>query len=149
MASSLRADLDGDGNTDARTTQKTTQVLAAPTAEKSPAPIKHQQGNDPCSVVGQPAATCTNVTGSTFTATPLLGQRHGEHRLPERVPVHDRLGEHPDQLEALHADWSPSPGPPEGRRASHIVDDNVRGHPIAYTPTVACSTIQSGGGNGP
>ena len=30
-----------------------------------------------------------------------------------------------------------------------IIDDNVRGHPITYTPTVACSTTSSGGGNGP
>ena len=34
VASALLADLDGDGTTDARTTQKTTQVLRAPTAEK-------------------------------------------------------------------------------------------------------------------
>ena len=47
VASSLQADLDGDGKTDARSTQKSPQMLAAPDRRKSPAPLAHQQGDEP------------------------------------------------------------------------------------------------------
>ncbi len=148
MASALRADLDGDGKTDARTTQKTTQVLSAPTAEKSPAPIKHQQGNDPCSVVGQPAATCTNVTGSTFTATHFWDSGTVNIDCPSAFPY--TTGSVSTQTSSKHyTQLVTESGTTGGQTSVSIVDNNVRGHPITYTPTVACSTIQSGGGNGP
>ena len=88
VASSLQADLDGDGKTDARTTQKTAQVLAAPTAEKSPRAVSHQQGNDPCGVLGLSASTCSNVTGRHLDGHALLGQQDVELHLPaQRSPT--------------------------------------------------------------
>ena len=148
VASSLRADLDGDGTTDARTTQKTSQVLAAPTAERSPAPIKHQQGSNPCGVVGQPATTCTNVTGSTFSATHFWDSGTVSINCPSAFPY--TTGSVSTQTSSKRYTQSVTEsGTTGGQTSVFITDDNVRGHPFTYTPTVACSTLQSGGGTGP
>ena len=69
VASSLSADLDGDGKSDARSARKSKQILARPTPERSPAPVPHQEGENPCGVLGLSSATCTNVTGPIWTAT--------------------------------------------------------------------------------
>ena len=52
-----------------RSARKSKQTLARPTAEKSPAAVAHQEGENPCGVLGLSSATCTNVTGPVWTAT--------------------------------------------------------------------------------
>lgn len=147
VVSSLRADLDGDGDTDARSSQRSTQLLAPPTAPRSPAPLKHQQGNDPCGVLGQPATTCTNVTGTTWTARHFWASTNSTITCPAAFPY--STGSVSTATSSKHYTQTvQQPGTSGATTQVTIIDDNVRGHPITYTPTAACSTQQQGG-NGP
>jgi hypothetical protein len=98
-------------------------------------------------VVGQPATTCTNVTGSTFTATHFWDSDTVDIDCPSAFPY--STGSVSTQTSSKHyTQLITQPGTSGGQTDVFISDNNVRGHPISYTPTVACSTIQSGG-NGP
>ena len=140
VASSLRADLRGDGDIDARTSENRTQILDEPSAERSPAPIGHQQGDDPCGVLGQPAATCTNVAGKTFTARHFWDSARVAINCPRAYPyatgsVSTETGS------GRYSQTVTRPG--TGARTDvTISDDNVRGHPFGYTPTAACSKVR-------
>jgi hypothetical protein len=144
VASSLQADLDGDGTTDARTTQKSSQVLSAPTAAKSPAPLKHQQGNDPCGVLGLTSAACQNVTGSPFTATHLWDS--GQLLIVCGLAYPYATNSVSTQTTSkLYTQTTSVAGSRDHATRINIIDDNVRGHPYTYTPTAACTTTNTQG----
>jgi len=139
VASSLRADLGGDGDTDARSSRNSTQILDEPSGERSPAPVEHQQGDDPCGVIGQPAATCTNVTGATFTARHFWDSARVRIACPRAFPY--TTGSVSTKTTSTRYSLTVTrPGTGGGRTDVTIIDDDVRGHPFAYTPTVACTT---------
>ena len=144
VASSLHADLDGDGKTDARTTQKSSQVLSAPTAEKSPAPLKHQQGDDPCGVLGLTSATCQNVTGSPFTATHFWDS--GQLAVVCGLAYPYATNSVSTQTNSkLYTQTTSVVGKRDHATRINIIDDNVSGHPYTYTPTLACTNTNPNG----
>lgn len=147
VASSLRADLDGDGTTDARSTQQSSQLLAAPTAETAPAPISHQQGSNPCGVLGLSSATCTNVTGSIFTARHFWDSATVSINCPSAY-LYTSESVSTQTSSKHYTQTVATSGTSGGLTQVMIIDDNVKGHPISYTPTVACTTTAQPGGGG-
>ncbi|HEX5910399.1 MAG TPA: hypothetical protein VFY44_07890 [Thermoleophilaceae bacterium] len=148
VASALQADLDGDGKTDARTTQKTTQVLSAPTAEKSPPAVGHQQGNNPCGVLGLSSSICSNVSVGTWTAGHFWDSKMWNFTCPSAFPY--SAGSVSTQTSSKHyTQTAYTTGNADQTTQITIIDDNVRGHPISYTPTAACTTTDTTSGRIP
>jgi len=139
VASSLDADLDGDGKSDARSARKSTQTLVRPTAERSPAAVPHQEGENPCGVLGLSSATCINVTGRIWTATHFWDFSDTAIACPPGFPF--ATGSVSTKTSSRRYGQSVSiTGPTDRTTLVQIEDGNVGGHPIAYTPTAACTT---------
>ncbi len=139
VASSLQADLDGDGKSDARSARKIKQILAGPTAERSPAPVAHQDGENPCGALGLSSSTCANVTGRIWTATHFWDAAETAITCPPGFPF--ATGSVSTKTSSpRYAQSVIVTGPADRTTRVRIEDDNVRGHPIAYTPTAACTT---------
>jgi len=136
VTSSLRADLDGDGRTDARSSERTVQVLARPSRPRSGAPNAALRGDDPCGALRQSAAACTNVTGPVFTARHLWDVTNGlSIPCPSAFPVATETVRVRSRTARFSATvWS------RGARAQiQVTDYNASGHPVTYTPVVACT----------
>lgn len=138
VASSLIADLNGDGDSDARSARRVKQTLARPTAERSPAPVPHQEGDNPCGVLGLSSAVCANVTGPVWTATHFWDAADTPITCPPGFPF--ATGSVSTETSSpRYAQSVIVTGPGDRTTLVRIEDDNVRGHPIAYTPTAACT----------
>jgi len=141
VSSSLRADLNGDGKTDARSSRQSSQVLASPTPARPAAPGKNQRGDDPCGVLKLTPATCTNVTGRAFTARHLWDSASVNITCPRTFPFSARSAS-TKTGSRRYTQTVGSVGAAGGVTEVTIVDDNVRGHPVTYTPTAACTTTR-------
>jgi len=144
VASSSAVDVNGDGDIDDRSSQKSTQTLAAPTRPDTPVALKHQQGDDPCGVLGLTSATCQNVAGATFRSTHLWDGSQQDIACPAAFPYAansvstETTSKHYTQTTGVV-------GPTGGVTQVTIIDDNVSGHPITYAPTAACTTTNVDG----
>ena len=148
VTSTNAADLNGDGKTDARSTQKSTLTLAAPSQPKSPAAVGHQQGSNPCGVLGLSSSTCSNVSAGTWNAGHLWDSKTWNLDCPSAFPY--SAGSVSTQTSSKHyTQTANTTGNADQTTQITIIDDNVRGHPISYTPTAACTTTNTTGGGIP
>ena len=141
VSSSLRADLNGDGRIDARSSRQSSQVLASPTPARPAATPGNQSGDDPCGVLKLTPATCTNVTGRAFTARHLWDSASVNIACPRAYPFSARSASTKTGSKR-YTQTVGSAGASGGVTQVTIVDDNVRGHPVTYTPTAACTTTR-------
>lgn len=148
VTSATRIDLDGDGKPEARSTQKTTLTLTRPKPAKTPRAVGHQQGDDPCGVLGLSSATCTNVSAGTWNAGHFWDSKTWNLNCPSAYPY--SAGSVSTETSSKHyTQTANTTGNADQTTQITIIDDNVRGHPIAYTPTAACTTTNTGGGGIP
>jgi hypothetical protein len=140
VTSSLRADLDGDGRTDARASQRTVQVLARPSRPRSGKPSPALRGEDPCGALRLSTAVCTNVTGTVFTARHLWDVTNGlSIPCPSAFPVATETVRVRTRSSRFTATvWSRN-----ARAQVQVTDLNAGGHPVTYAPVVAC-TVRPG-----
>ena len=113
-------------------------VLARPTAPRSSTDLGHQQGSNPCGVLGLSSAACTNVSGGTWSASHFWDSNTWNIACPPAFPYTAQSVS--TQTSSRHYTQTVgTSGTGTGNTQVVVIDDNVRGHPISYTPTAACT----------
>jgi len=148
VTSASSVDQNGDGRSEGRSTQKSTLTLSRPSKPKAPAAVGHQQGANPCGVLGLSSSTCSNVSAGTWDAGHFWDSKTWNLDCPSAFPY--SAGSVSTQTSSKHyTQTANTTGNADQTTQITIVDDNVRGHPIAYTPTAACTTTNTTGGGTP
>ena len=148
VTSASRVDQNGDGKAEGRSTQKSALTLSRPSKPKAPAAVGHQQGANPCGVLGLSSSACSNVSAGTWNAGHFWDSKTWNLDCPSAFPY--SAGSVSTQTSSKHyTQTANTTGNADQTTQITIIDDNVRGHPISYTPTAACTTTNTGGGGIP
>lgn len=138
VANSLTADVDGDGDTDARTNETSSQVLAKPSRPRAGSPANALRGDDPCGVLNLAEAVCRNVAAPVWQASHLWARKTSTITCPAAFPVATETA----RYRTTSQRFTPAVMSDGTRAQVTLIDDNVRGHPLAYTATVACTATR-------
>ncbi len=141
VISTLRADIGGDGKTDARTVGRSSLTMIRPKKPKAKKRSGRLTGDNPCGVLKLGAPACRNVTARARSAKHLWDANTFRVTCPADYPVASATVRTATTSRRFSQSVLTS-----GRRARvTVIDDNVSGHDYSYAPTVACTKTARAG----